>query len=132
MRPAWVAGAANTEDCFAAASHGASVPRTALTERQPLWTGGLGGQRRRAGRPEEEGWRPEGRRSPARSVVRHGLATCIPPLVLITCLVMLSCLEDKKNPSVKSRKQAKPNHHKQETPTLHRTEVLDTKHKIGV
>ena len=33
MRPAWVAGEANTEDCFASVSRGAAVPRAALTER---------------------------------------------------------------------------------------------------
>ena len=32
--------------------------------------------------------------------MRRSLVACIPPLLLITCLVMLPGLEDKKNPSV--------------------------------
>ena len=99
MRPAWVAGEANTEDCFASVSRGAAVPRAALTERRPVRTGGPGSRKRRAEQPEE-------RRRPACSVMRRSLVACIPPLLLITCLVMLPGLEDKKNPSVKGRKQA--------------------------
>lgn len=91
------------------------MPGAALTSSDVC---GLEGRVAGRGGPEAGGRWPRGLGQAGSLVAR------IPRFVLVTCLVMLPCREDKKNPSVKLENRLEPSHHKQETPALQKTEEL--------